>query len=91
MNKLDPLLGIQSIKDRFRYGNIRLPGKNDGSRSMVMPLVEEATRYEPARPKARADDCLMMAWFVQFHYHKIAKLKLDVRSKKQEVPTWAAA
>lgn len=91
MNKLDPLLGIQSIKDTFRYGNIRLPGKNDGSRGVVEPLVTEATRYEPARPKARSDDCLMMAWFVHFHYSRIAKLNVNHRVTKLERPSWAAA
>jgi hypothetical protein len=92
MNKLDPLLGIQSIKDKFRFGQIRLPGKNDGSRALVMPLVTEATRYEPARPKARPDDCLMMTWFVMFHSPRIAKLDLtEGRRQKMEVPSWAAA
>lgn len=90
-NKLDPQLGIQSIKDKFRFGNIRLPGANDGSRGTVMPLVTEATRYEPAKPKARPDDCLMMAWFVQYHYHSIAKPRRDGPPPRLPVPSWAAA
>lgn len=56
-----------------------------------MPLVLEATKYEPARPKARADDCLMMAWFVQYHYAKIAKLITHSPPPKLSRPSWVAA
>lgn len=92
MNKLDPLLGIQSIKDWFRFGRIRLPGANDGSRSIVAPLVTEATRYEPQRPKARPDDCLMAAWFMRFHAEKIWKnWDRDKKPARLLRPSWAAA
>lgn len=91
INKLNPELGVQSTKNWFKHGNIRLPGKNDGSRSLVMPLVEEATRYQPSKPKATSDDCLMMLWFMTFHYTKIAKPARHGEKPKLSVPSWAAA
>lgn len=91
LNKSDPLLGIQSIKDRFRYGNMRLPGKNDGSRSIIEPLVTEATKYEPERPKARPDDCLMMTWFMHFNRPKIVRAERSGPPVRLPTPSWAAA
>lgn len=89
-NKLDENLGVQSIKDKFRFGNIRLPGAGDGSRAIVMPLVTEATRYEPARPKARPNDCLMMTWFMAFHAPRLIRSGQHVEAAFLPVPSWAA-
>ncbi len=93
INKLDPQLGIQGVRDWFRHGRIRLPGNNDGSRHTVMPIVTEATRYEPAKPKARPDDCLMMLWFMTFHYAKLTKdwNRDPNRQPALAVPSWLAA
>lgn len=90
-NKLDENYGVQSVKDKFRFGNIRLPGAGDGSREIVKPLVTEATRYEPARPKARANDCLMMTWFMTFHAPRIVKAGAPRPAQKLTRPSWAAA
>lgn len=78
LNKLDPEYGIQSIAPRFRFGNVRLPGKNardglglkDLGRTAAMNLVWEATHY----PDASTDDCLMAYWFLEFNLPKLARV-----------------
>ena len=86
------LLSNQTFRDLFRFGNVRLPGlAADGSREMSMSLVREATRYEPAKPKARPDDCLMAAWFATLYAEKLSReLTRDRAAPKAPRPTWAA-
>ena len=87
MNKLDAELGIESIRNRFRFGNVRLPGGTDTAdfglgRKAAMQLVTEATRY----PSAATDDCLMAMWFLEFHIPTLAReVKPMPRLKR---PSW---
>lgn len=91
VNKLDPDLGLKSLQAPFKFGNIRLPGRNDGSRATVMPLYNEATKYEPAKPKARRTDCLMTTWFMEFHYDRICRADdEDKPPPRSPRPRWAA-
>lgn len=86
-NKLDPELGIQSIANRYKYGNIRLPGTPSG-RNMVESMVTEATQYEPANPKARPDDTLMMTWFHEFHLPKFTAADRRQAQPQAARPSW---
>lgn len=85
LNKLNPEYGIQSIANRYRFGNVRLPGKTFGAdglpdrgRSVALKLVEEATRY----PDSATDDCLMAQWFLEYHIPSLAR----VRAPKKAAP-----
>lgn len=74
-NKLDEDFGIQSLRDVYKFGQVRLPAGNtksggriarDLSRQASLKLVDEATRY----PDGSTDDCLMAQWFLEFHIAK---------------------
>jgi transposase-like protein len=85
-NKLDPELGIQSVAPRYKFGNVRLPGTPQ-ARAVVAPLVHEATRYQPAKPKAIPDDCLMQQWFVEFLLPKLAR-PAPAQGRTLPRPSW---
>lgn len=61
-NKSDPDYGIQMLKNLYRYGQVRLPGRAEG-RLASLKLVDEVTRY----PATSTDDCLMAQWFGEYH------------------------
>lgn len=60
-NKTDPDFGVQMLKNLYRYGQVRLPGKGTG-RLGSLKLVDELTRY----PNTATDDCIMAQWFGEF-------------------------
>lgn len=62
MNKLDPDLGVESVKNVYRYQQVRLPGARR-ARPQALKLVTEATHY----PDVTTTDCLMAQWFFEFH------------------------
>lgn len=75
--KLDPEYGVQSIGPRFRYGQIRLPGKNGTTaRTTSLKLIDEVTRY----PEARTDDQVHACWFMEFH-------QANLRPGLAQIPT----
>jgi hypothetical protein len=57
-NKTDPDYGVQSMKNIYRFGQVRLPGKGTG-RLASLKLIDEVTRY----PNTMTDDCMMAQWF----------------------------
>lgn len=61
-NKTDPDYGVQMLKNLYRFGQVRLPGKGQG-RLGSLKLVDEVTRY----PQTATDDCLMAQWFGEHH------------------------
>jgi hypothetical protein len=81
LNKLDPAYGLQSVANRFKFGNVRLPGNNqrdelgmkDPGRYAAMKLVDEATKYATDGSYKGTDDCLMAFWFLEFNLPHIAK------------------
>lgn len=83
-NKLDPDYGIQMLQNRYRYGNVRLPGLTgnwSSARAVVTnTLVKEATRYPD---KGTTDDCLMGQWMFE---HSLQYLAKPVRSKQPQLP-----
>lgn len=93
-NKLDPDYGIQMIRDRFRFGNVRLPGKQDfhggnGARIASMKLVDEVTRYTFDGSKG-TDDCLMAYWFLEHNLVNLSKPR-DKKPPRLPRPSWMRA
>ena len=61
-NKSDPDFGLQAMRPHWRYGRVRLPGRDPGRTSCTMKLVDEITKY----PHARTDDNVMAEWFFEW-------------------------
>jgi hypothetical protein len=71
-NKADPERGVESLRDIWHWGLVRLPGKGNmtqrsaaaGGRDFIasMKLVEEVTHW----PDVLTTDCLMSEWFGEF-------------------------
>lgn len=71
-NKADPDYGVQSIAPHYRFGRIRLPGKQgagESARIASMKLVDEVTRW----PNAATDDCVMAQWFLEWNLTRIQR------------------
>jgi hypothetical protein len=66
---LDVDYGIQLLKNVYKYGQCRFPGKGKG-RVMSMPLITEVTRY----PEATTDDCLMAQWFLEYWIPQFSRI-----------------
>lgn len=67
-NKSDPDFGVQSIAPHYRFGRVRLPGKqNDPGRYAALKLVDEVTRW----PESTYDDCVMAHWFMEWNLPSI--------------------
>jgi hypothetical protein len=64
-NKTDPDFGVQTVKNLYRFGQVRLPGGRFSGRIAALKLVDEVTRY----PQTTTDDCLMAQWFLE---HQLA-------------------
>lgn len=83
-NKSDPDFGVQSIAPLYRYGKVRLPGRQfgDPGRVMSMKLVDEVTRW----PNAPTDDCVMAQWFLEWNMQRFRPTAKQLRP--QHRPTW---
>lgn len=73
MKKLDPDYGPWIMRDHFRHGRIRLPGKQQwlgggDARMKMMKLVDQVTRWPNSGVK---DDQVMAAWFYFAHLPQI--------------------
>lgn len=61
-NKSDPEFGVQTLAPHYRFGRVRLPGRqNDPGRIAAMKLVDEVTKW----PEGTTDDCVMAQWFLE--------------------------
>ena len=81
-NKSDPELGVESIREHYKFGRKRLPFKN-GMSGPVAHLINELTTY----PHGRTDDCVMADWFGEWNLPKI--YAPEVAEGKQWRPSWA--
>jgi hypothetical protein len=88
-NKLDPEFGVQTIANRYKFGNVRLPGKEkaadgftDAGKVAALMLVREATTY----PDGPTDDLLMAQWFLEYSIPRICKPEVPRRPAKR--PSW---
>ena len=59
MRKADDTFGVDMIRDWWRHGRIRLPGKGLTARTAALKLVEEVTNYGGAL----TDDQVLACWF----------------------------
>lgn len=87
-NKSDPDFGVQAIAPHYRFGRVRLPGKQgagEAARIASMKLVDEVTRW----PNAATDDCVMAQWFLEWN---LPNLKIgDAKVIRMSVPSWMGA
>jgi hypothetical protein len=63
INKQDETLGVGVLQPHYRFGRVRLPGKNEG-KTRSMKLIDEVTRYPHG---TRTDDCVMAQWFLEWN------------------------
>lgn len=91
-NKLDPDYGIQMLRDKYRFGNVRLPGKH-GNWSAARPVVEstlvkELTHYSTDGTRTTStDDCLMSQWFFEHHVPRISR-PIHKQARPLHRPSW---
>lgn len=67
-NKSDPKLGVETIAGIWKYGLVRLPGRQGSpGRLAALKLVEEVQQY----PNGSSNDCVMAMWFLEWNMSKI--------------------
>lgn len=84
LRKLDADLGLDMVKDWWRFGRIRLPNKGQDARLASLKLIDEVTRY----PKAMTDDQVLAHWFAVLHLPRIA-IPVDA-NVTQWRPSWVS-
>ena len=73
-NKADEEFGVQTMAPHYRFGRVRLPGKqNNPGRMAAMKLVDEVTKW----PEGSTDDCVMAAWFFEYQLPNIHTPKVE--------------
>jgi hypothetical protein len=83
-NKSDPELGVESIREHYKFGRKRLPYKRNSDGFIAsMKLINELTTY----PHGRTDDCVMADWFGEWNLPKI--YAPEVAQGKQWRPSWS--
>lgn len=82
IRKLDPALGIDMIRDWWRFGRVRLPYMAGESRLATLKLIDEVTKY----PKGWSDDQVMAHWFAITHLPNIA-VPVDTNNRLAR-PSW---
>lgn len=87
--KLSEEYGIEMLANVYRFGNVRLPGKNtrfegvkDNARTATMKLVWEATHY----PNVSTTDCLMAQYFLEFNLPSLSRPHREERPLRR--PSW---
>lgn len=61
-NKHDPEFGVQTLAPHWKFGRVRLPGKNGNpGRPAAFKLIDEVTKW----PEGSTDDCVMAQWFLE--------------------------
>lgn len=65
-NKDDEQLGVQSIREHYKYGRVRLMGRGEG-KVLSQRLINEVTKYG----HARTDDLVMSHWFFEWNLDKL--------------------
>lgn len=93
IRKQDEEFGIQMLRDRYRFGNVRLPYLVVDKAYFSSPakiasdhLIREVTTY----PQATYTDCAMAQYFLEYNLPLIAKPAISTSKFKMRRPTWAA-
>lgn len=85
-NKSDPNYGIQMLAQVWKYGQVRLPGRQmDHGRIASMRLVDEVTRW----PNTSTDDCVLGQWFLEHNLPSIRPMLKNLPAISPH-PSWAA-
>jgi hypothetical protein len=89
-NKSDEDFGVQSIAPHYRFGRVRLPGRQDnaggmGARVAALKLVDEVTRY----PDSATDDCVMAHWFLEWNLPRLVPRRSEVKLRSWR-PSWSS-
>ncbi len=86
-NKADADYGVQTLAPHFRFGRVRLPGKQmDPGRLAAMKLVDEVTKW----PNGAYDDCVMAMWFMVYQYSQgNIYTPQDQLALRRPMPSWA--
>ena len=67
-NKSDAEYGVESIRQHYKFGRVRLPYKrNSDGFNKSRRLIDEVTRY----PHGRTDDMVMSHWFLEWNLPRI--------------------
>lgn len=88
LNRNDKDFGVQTIGPHYKFGRVRLPGKDkvDGGsmpgRQTAMKLVDEVTRF----PDSATDDCVLAHWFLEWNLPRISPP--DKTPTRQTRPSW---
>lgn len=82
-NKSDKDLGVETIKNHYKFGRVRLPGSQAG-RAMTAPLVRELTHY----PDVSTTDCVMANWFLEYQLQFLITEEAEPPSLFNDQPTW---
>lgn len=82
-NKTDAEFGIETIKNHYRYGRVRLPGSQAG-RIMAAPLVKELTHY----PDVSTTDCVMANWFLEYQLQFLVMEDTEPPNLYDDMPGW---
>ena len=90
IRKLDEEFGLQMLRDRYRFGNVRLPYKMSDEHWHGSPaktasdhLIREVTTY----PQTVYTDCMMSQWFFETNLAAISKPVVK-SGKRQRRPSW---
>lgn len=83
VNKINDTYGVTMLKNVYKHGLCRLPGK-ENSRNIVMKLVDEASRH----PNGSYDDCFMAQWFFEYQLPRLGLEDDDVTDEPQWRPSW---
>lgn len=85
-NKSDPELGVESIREHYKFGRVRLPYKrNSQGFNCSMKLITELTHY----PHGSTDDCVMANWFLEWNLPRIYS-PTEAEGKSWR-PSWAGS
>ena len=84
-NKSDEEFGVESIREHYKFGRVRLPYKRNSDGWIASThLITEATTY----PHGATDDCVMAHWFLEWNLPRI--YSANESDGKMWRPSWAS-
>lgn len=87
--KSDLKYGVTSLGAHWRYGRVRLPGRDLASRAVARLLVDEVTHYGVGgHVGARYDDQVMAEWFLEWNLPNLATPRAS--NTRYDRPSWAS-
>lgn len=80
-NKFDPQIGVASMADAARRGEIHLPWGDDASKRQLAQLIKELRMWRPDIPtKMLRQDEVMALWFI-YHRWQLLRKTLERKAK----------